>query len=347
MIDEHALASHLGWLRQLPFIRGLELAWEPRLIPPRPDAVLKLKTPRRTFRLGLATKGTFLDQSLTNAVIAEHIALVRGHRLPLLLAARYIPRPTGERLAAAGVNFVDRPGNIHLKLGDAYHMLLLGRRERSTEPTARRIGPALIQLYFVLLAEPAAADWPVRKLADAAGIGKTAAATGRQRLVRLGVVARARHGAHRVTDRDRLADEFITGYARILRPHLLLGRFRAPERDPATLLKHIALAARDHEVDWAVTGGPGAYALERFYRGAEVPVLITPFKPDLQRALRLVPDRHGPLTFLRAFGHRWMWRAVGDLRVAHPWLVYAELLNTGDPRALEAAGPLRDAYLKT
>lgn len=341
------LAPYLDRLRELPFVRDVAVTKEPALAAGRRNAVIKLRTPRRTFKLAVEAKRTFLDQTLTNAVIAEHKDLVRKHRVPLLLLARYIPRPIGERLAEAGVNFVDRPGNVHLRLRDEYHVLLLGRREPAPEAAARRPGPALIQLLFTLLAEPAAANWPVRSLAEAAGIGKTAAATGRQRLNRLGIVARATDGTYRVADRRRLADEFLTGYNQILRPHLVVGRFRAPERDRDLLLKEIARAAKQLDLKWAITGAPAAYALERFYRGEDLPLFAEPVAPALQRALRLVPDRHGPVTLLRAFGRPWKWQAVNDVFVAHPWLIYAELLYGGEPRALEAAEQIRETYLTT
>lgn len=346
-LDPAALATYLDRLRELPFVRDLKVTREPALTPARRDTVIKLRTPRRTFKLALEAKRTFLDHALTNAVIAEHTDLVRKHRVPLLLLARYIPRPTGERLAEVGVNFVDRPGNVHLKLGDEYHVLLLGRREPAPEAAARRPGPALIQLLFTLLAEPAAANWPIRRLAGAAGIGKTAAATGRHRFLRLGIVARAADGTYRVADRRRLADDFLTGYNQILRTHLVVGRFRAPQRDRDLLLKETARAAKQLDLKWAITGAPAAYALERFYRGEDLPLFAEPVPPALQRALRLVPDRHGPVTLLRGFGRQWRWRAVDDVFVAHPWLIYAELLYGGEPRALEAAEQIREAYLKT
>jgi hypothetical protein len=66
----------------------------------------------------------------------------------------------------------------------------------------------------------------------------------------------------------------------------------------------------------------------------------------LLRELRLVPDREGPIVLLRAFSRSCAWRQVGDIWVAHPWLVYAELLHHGEPRALEAADLLREEYLE-
>lgn len=343
---DRAMAPYLDRLRELPFVRDVRVVWEPDPGKQGADALVTLRTPRRRFRLGLEVKRTFLDRASTGALIAERLRLEREYRLPLLLAARYVPRPTGERLADAGVNFVDRVGNIHLKLGDDHHVLVLGRRNPLPHPVARRPSPALIQLLFVLLADPAAAGWPVRALAEAAGIGKTAAAAARQRLLGENVLRRG-EGSFHVMDRRSLADQFVDGYSRLLRSHLHIGRFRALEREPERLLGLIARLARRDGLGWAVTGAPAAFALQRFYRDDQVPVFLQELRPEAQRELRLVPDREGPVLLFRGFGTHYAWREAGDLWVAHPWLIYAELVHRGEPRALEAAAQIREEYLKS
>ena len=337
-----AIRWYIEHLRELPFVRGVELVG-PLAKDGGHEQALKLQTERRTFTFALLVKQTFLDRALTNAVIAEHAA--RHTKRPTLLVARYVPRPTGERLADAGVNFVDRLGNMHLALGQDYHVLRLGRREPTPEATARRPGPALMQLYFVLLAEPGAPAWPVRRLATEAGIGKTAAATGLQRLVRLGVLAQDPEQGYRVADKTRLADAFLQGYVNVLRPHLEIGRFRAAERDQDAFLHQFGGTAGQMHATWAVTGAPAAYALDRFYSGDDIPLFVDGFSPAMQRALRLLPAREGPIVLLRPFGRRWTWKTIGNVPVAHPWLVYAELLHHGEPRALEAADHVREQFL--
>lgn len=51
------------------------------------------------------------------------------HREPLLLLARYIARPSAERLIESGVNFLDRAGNVHLVLGRNYERTIIGNKE--------------------------------------------------------------------------------------------------------------------------------------------------------------------------------------------------------------------------
>jgi hypothetical protein len=338
------LAPYLDRLRRLPFLWDVVVRTTRRSGDGGATATLALRTSRRTIALPLDVRQAFLDRVTTNALLAKQAALRRRRQPPLLLFARYIPRETGERFAKAGVNFVDAVGNIHLSLGDEYHGLTLGRTAPRA-PVARRPAPAFVQLCFLLLAEPPAAAWPVRRLAVEAGIGKTAAASGLQRLKVRGLLSTGPGGTRRLADPRRLAEQFVRGYATVLRPHLEIGRYRGPERDPHAALRWMAERA-GHRAQWALTGTPAAYVLDRFYLGGDLPLFVNDFGPDIQRALRLVPDRAGPVPVLRAFGRRWRWREARGLPLAHPWLVYAELLSTEEPRALEAAEQFHERYLQ-
>ena len=61
--------------------------------------------------------------------------------------------------------------------------------------------------------------------------------------------------------------------------------------------------------------------------------------------LRLLPDREGSITILRAFGELVFWEKREDHILAPPWLVYAELMSGKDPRTQEAAKEFRREFL--
>ena len=52
------------------------------------------------------------------------------------------------------------------------------------------------------------------------------------------------------------------------------------------------------------------------------------------------------MVLLRPFGELVYWREFDGKMVAPPWLVYAELLVSSDPRAREAAEELRREFLQ-
>ena len=76
---------------------------------------------------------------------------------------------------------------------------------------------------------------------------------------------------------------------------------------------------------------------------------MTFFDGDVNAAvktLRLLPDRDGPVTLLSAFGQLVFWEVRDGVSLAHPWLIYAELVSDPNPRAHEAAAELRNELLE-
>lgn len=342
---EGNLGRYLEPIRALPFVTALDWTVAPRGTGDREiDAEIKITTPRRKFKLVAEFKRTYMDRATLNALIAQQAHVRQKLKLPLLLIARYIPTLMGERLAEAGINFVDGVGNLHVNLGGDYYVFAVGRKEIKPKVAERRTTAAMVQAAFAFLTDANAVHWPVRKLAEVAGIGKTAAAEARQRLTETGVLHATRTGLQ-IADRKALEEDFLGGYERVLRPELLMGRFRPLERDPNTLVAKFEQWAGQNEVPWAVTGAPAAFRLQRLYRGEEVPVFIRTVPDRLTRDLKLLPDKNGTVTLLREFGTLFPWRVEGGVPIAHPWLIYAELLHEGGARALEAATEIREKFL--
>jgi hypothetical protein len=342
---EGDLGRYLEPIRALPFVTALDWKVAPRGDGDREiDAEIRITTPRRKFKLAAEFKRTYMDRATLNALLVQQAHVRQKMKMPLLLIARYIPTPMGERLAEAGINFVDGVGNLHVNLEGDYYVFAVGRKEIKPKAAERRITAAMVQATLAFLTQPDAVHWPVRKLAEVAGIGKTAAAEARRRLTEMRVLHATRTGLQ-IADRKPLEEDFLGGYERVLRPELLVGRFRAMERDPDTLLEKFQQWAGRNQVPWAVTGAPAAFRLQRFYRGEQLPVFLGTVPDRLTRDLKLLPDKNGTVTLLREFGTLFPWRVEGSVPIAHPWLIYAELLHEGGPRAVEAATEIREKFL--
>jgi hypothetical protein len=59
----------------------------------------------------------------------------------------------------------------------------------------------------------------------------------------------------------------------------------------------------------------------------------------------VLPDKNGPLILLRALGTVPFWKKIRRNIIAHPWLIYCELMYSSDPRAHEAAKQLKAEFL--
>jgi hypothetical protein len=352
-LSQKEIEAPLAHLRSLPFVQDLGFFPAGNGPDRGTDAMLELTTPRGRYRFSVEVKRSYLSQSLVNAILSRPPAPAQdtppGNRrrkseqiYPRLVLARYIPAAVGERFVNAGISFADEPGNIHLRLGSEYNWTVLGKREPPKLPEAHRTTPATIQLLFQFAIDPKSASWTVRDLARAAGIGKTKVAQLRQQFLR----ERLLRGKSEFRVTPDISDRLVSGYSRILRPKLLMGRYRYPESSADEFIARLYEVVNVQKVRYALTGGPAAEAMQHFYHGSDVPLFLDLQGSTIQRALRLLPDRTGPLNLLKPFGELVYWQEFDGKMVAPPWLVYAELLASEDPRAREAAEELRRGFLQ-
>jgi len=259
-----------------------------------------------------------------------------------LLLAPYLAVPTAKSFIDAGISFADEVGNIHLALGDEYNWTVIGERKPPKPPESERMTPAAVQLLFQFATNPESASWTVRDLAAAVGLSKSKVAELRLQFAHEGIFTA--HGGEKSPGVTReLRDRLISGYNQILRPKLVLGRYRYQESSVDQFVARLSREAAAQKIPYALTGGPAADAMQHFYRSSELPVFLD---GEHHRSLRLLPDRTGPVILFKPFGNLVYWREFEGKMVAPPWLVYAELLTGSDPRAREAAEEFRQEYLK-
>lgn len=126
----------------------------------------------------------------------------------------------------------------------------------------------------------------------------------------------------------------------------MIGRFRARERRIEDFLVRLQREAPAHGFEFALTGGHASYKIRQHYKGPTATIFVRPVMQDLPRRLELLPDREGPILLLKSFGDPAFWKEVDRTAIAHPWLIYAELLAEALPRAHEAAEDLRSEALQ-
>ena len=325
-------------LRRIPFVRQLNYVAGPLGEDQAFDGKLYVHTPSGHFQLLVEEKRSFLTRSDLDQLLAWMKHVRTGKSQKLILLARHIPRLVAERLIGAHVNFADDVGNVHLTLGDRYNWTVIGKPAPPRPSERRPITPAQLQLLFQFVTHPESTTWPVRRLETAAGISKSKAAQARKELFAEGLLIQKGKG-YQLGPKNLLSERLTSGYSQVLRPKLFVGRFRPSEKTAEQFLNRIPNAA--HGTRYALTGAAAADLLQHFYRSPEVQVFIAPTAPKITQDLRLLPDREGPVTLLRAFGEMVFWQERDHHTIAPPWLIYAELLNSNDPRAHEAARELQ------
>jgi hypothetical protein len=345
MSREIQYGPQLEQLKALDFIRNIKLknieAQDAGF-----DAKLSVRTPEGEFGFLAESRSSFLDRSFVNFLISRAQKYRLREEGEVLLLARYVPLQTAERLIEAGVNFVDALGNMHIKLGDRYERTIIGKKEAAKAREAKTTTPAKVQALFTLAAHPEAAGWNVRKFAETSGISKSTVANVRQQLIEEGVLTVTKNGARVKEQAALLHEQLLSGYEQILRPRLYINRYQVPGSTLDEVIKHIQKQLDSSSIRYSLSGGPASYLLNHFYQGPELPLFLEHIPPEIARKLKLIPAKEGRVIALRSFGELPFWKTMEGISIAHPLLIYCELMHSNDPRAHEVAEEFRTEYLQ-
>jgi hypothetical protein len=274
----------------------------------------------------------------------EHLILrTRGVRDPVLVLAPHVGSGIGTRLADAGLNYLDLSGNCHIAVG-SFHVHIEGRTRAAHQASDKGLRSAGFQVLFTYLADSALLDAPVRTVADRAGVSRQPVSDVRQRLLQDDFIVRARG---RLQWSERRKDDalrlWLNGYETTVRPSLLFGTYRT-RSDPDQLEQEIAAALPALGISELRWGGTSAgFRFTKYYRGSRTTVHVHAMPADLPRKLRALPDPHGNLVVMDAFGAI-NWQPDSD--TVHPLLVYSEMLRSGDERARDAAEGVFDELIR-
>jgi hypothetical protein len=295
---------------------------------------LKLGASAPRFEFEVRTTRTHLSYPLATGFIEE----ARRAEGRWLLFAPYVPAPIGQHLVSHGLSYVDAVGNCHIETDERLLVHVEGKKQ-TREPGVRSPGVTSHQLLFALLAQPDLVEAPVRKVALAAGIGKSAAL---EQLGRLNTQDMLDYYPAKGLVRGReLLDRWLTAYVEAARPSWLVARCRPQVTDPDALDAQIEQVCEKRV--WAFGGAAAACRMVPCNRGRETVLHVAEAPDGLLEQLQVVRAPNGPLTILQIPGAL----AYQGTRphLAHPLLVYTELLTSTEARVTAVANSIREQFL--
>lgn len=255
---------------------------------------------------------------------------------PRVLLAPHVAPEAAMALARAGIPFLDAAGNAYLA-GPGLLVRIIGQAQpRATPrpPAPPRLFTAKgMRVMFVLLARPDYLGRPQREVAAAAQVAVGTVAGVFEGLRALGYLRQA--GAVRLHRRGDLATQWVNTYIQRNPYQNKNNRFTAADPE---WWKTIDLKRYD-----ACFGGDVAAAKLTGYLKPKLCIVHTFGDANaLKRDARMRTDPVGDILITEAF-----WRLPPDERTetAPPLIVYAQLLATGDPRAIEAAKLIHERFL--
>lgn len=274
---------------------------------------------------------------LDAATLARIIRQWPGQPQPALLVAPHVAPARAERLREAGIPFIDAAGNVYLEAGNVY-VYVIGREPPPGLAAARpkkirAFAGTGLQVLFALLCAPEYANKPYREIARAAGVALGTVGWVLADLKDLGYLRVPGRGRKALRRQDELQEQWVTQYLRQFRPRLKTRRFRAAKPD---WWQDIDI--RDYGACWG--GDVAAAKLTGYLKPVQITVWHHHDPAPLLQAQRMRADPAGDIELIEAF-----WHFAQEAETVPPLLVYADLLGTGDPRAIETAKLIQENHL--
>lgn len=350
--ESQIVALTLEQLKAVHPLRVLNLRQEVRKGDRRWDGEVTFKTTGGTYHYLFEVKAHLRPQTIHHLLIRANADRQRwGKTTELLLLADYVNPLLAGQLRSAGVNFIDTAGNLFLKRAPELYLYVEGKKlpvSRKDKPM-RLFQPSGLTLLFGLLIEPETVNLPYRSLASANGVALGTVGWVKRDLQGQGYLEPTGRDRCRLIRRKELLDRWVQGYASRLRPKLFVGEYRELSNNLDAVVKTVRRSMSEQGMSWCVTGGFGADEIIHHYQGDTLTLFVEGWREDeALKRLKWLPASGGPITILKSFSPR-VFQMSGNRQrtpVAHPLLIYAELLHHGTDRDLETARLIYKEYLE-
>jgi hypothetical protein len=291
---------------------------------------ITLKAGNKTLNYLCVVKGK-IDRIAT--LVDLRARAVLGHQT--ILVCETLSSALGEQCRRLSIQFIDTAGNAYLDDGQGVLIYVVGRKPEHSSNSVRRdttVTPAQLKLMFGALAEPALLNASYRDIADAVGIATGTIAKAFDTLETAGLIATTATRTRLIRAPERMLSEWAMGYLHRLRPRLEKYRFTSDKTiDPGWWTPENRMSA------W---GGEQAAALvTRHLKPASTTIYMRVISPKvlagMVKTFHLRADPNGSIEVVKAF---WNMDKFADSFPTVPLhLIYADLLETNDPRNLAVA----------
>lgn len=287
------------------------------------DAFVRIGRGRQTRVYAAEVK-----KGLRPATLGAVLHQIEGTGKPALLITDYVTPPLAEKLKARDIAFLDAAGNAYLDQPPIY-VWIKGERPKDKPPADKVTGRAFqasgLKVLFALLCHPEWVAEPYREIARLAGVAHGTVGWVMADLPKLGFLAEI-NGERRLLQPELLLKRWAEAYARTLRPKLVIDRLRTDEQRWWAKLK-------PEKYKLEIGAEVAAERLTKVLRPETVTLYGEKTNPRLLIDYKLRRDPYGPVEILQRF---WNFQAPEKGFTPYP-LIYADLLNIGDARCLEAA----------
>jgi len=255
-----------------------------------------------------------------------------------LLITGYVNPELAEVMRDQDIAFIDAVGNAFIDAPPLYIFVKGNRPDQALRPeTAKRLfKPGGLKVVFTLLNIPEMENETYRNIAKKANVALGTVDRVINELKTMNFLVHMGKKGRKLNNREKLLRRWVEAYPEQLRPKLVQQRFRTHTRNWWKDMEPVNFGA--------LWGGETAAAELTGYLKPERHTIYTDHLPGkLIFKFKLQKDPNGNVEILVPF-----WTFKGQLAekgLVPPLLIYADLVATGDARAIEAAEKIYDKYI--
>ena len=351
MVKESMIESCINAVRSLPQIQKVHfIPAQSGKVASQWDGIITIQIPSSKWIWIVEAKRHLALQSLPYLIRLKEKANSQTKR-DIIIFTEYVTSNLARRLRDEGIHFIDTSGNVFLNYPGKLYIYI--ERQRSNRPLGIKKGrlfqPSGLQVLFTLLIDPNAVNVPYRNLAEKSGVALGTVGWVMRELRDKGFIELIGKRTYQLNNSEKLFDQWVTAYADRLRSKLFIGSYKTYTENLDTILGDLKSLLNLENIQWALTGGYGADALIHQYKGDTLTLFIQNPSEQIIRRLRWLPSSQGDIVLLRAFSPQVYYQPTvrRKLTLAHPLLIYAELLSSGAEREREIAHRIYQNFLES
>ncbi|MGB4401092.1 MAG: type IV toxin-antitoxin system AbiEi family antitoxin [Daejeonella sp.] len=311
---------------------GLKARWYAIANDKKVDGTVELKLQKERINIPAEFK-----KEVKNIHLSQFYSLKNQYPDLIVIAETIFP-VIREQLRTMNVNYADANGNCYIKK-DKWVFFVDGFKTDTPQINKkdRAFTKTGLLLLFHLLNDEKYLNVTYRQMSEDYGIALGNVNYIMNSLKDQGYLIKTDRKSARLINKKKLFEEWITAYEQKLKPQLSLGSYRFLNSFDKDWRK---LPLDNYETQWG--GEPAASLLTGYLKPAKLVLYTSEKKIDLIKKYKLVPDEKGLLSIYNKF---WKFECINSDTVPD-MLVYADLINSNDPRNLETATLLYDRLFK-
>jgi hypothetical protein len=255
-----------------------------------------------------------------------------------IIIADYISKPAKSFFKKHQISYLDMAGNAFIVNGEHLFINIETNKNLkiSTGKPNRAFSKTGLKVIYQTLVDETIVNMPYRHISKVTKVSIDTVGKVFKELLQEKYLIQVRKKVFQVQNKERLFQEWVTLFNRVLRPKLKQRTFAYRGDTINALLETSDLdsiggeLAAEHLSKYLIAQNTIIYTDEPFFK--------------IAKKMNLIPSSDGSVTIVEKFWGNTLSR--NDTNIVHPILVYADLLNSPSPRNLETAKIIYNKYVK-